>query len=425
METGTIGEKTEINSIETLFQSNSKLNSTRKYIWIILLISLLSHFGASIWDVIFPDIVENVGGTIALWGWASTAFTFTQFIFQFPNAKLSDKYGRRKIIVICMFIYGIGSTLALLGDNVVYLILSRMIQGIGAISAVVLAAIADFTEHKNDKIVVAGRNLTQTLGWILGMFIGGIIGDIFGINAAIIMCIILGFSTSALAYFFLSSNSNNQLKNGQNTPIQKNKNWIKELFQVPEYIYGLIFGSLRYFLYQAIVSYLMWYLKDTWGFSASRRANLLIPVMIFYIIGLFLAGNKSKSKILTLIYGSIGFCVIGIGTILTSLIGPNMSIWFLITSIAFASIGFGLAHTTLTSIMIMKIPAESRGGGTGIAMTVNYGMIILSPLVMTWASEQGGVQFPFLIIGIISLGIMCSAILFSKKLRESDDQKGK
>src|SRR6056297_283680 len=199
-------------------EQQEKSYHQKKYIWYILTLSLFNYFGATAWDVIFPDIVTRANGTVSLWGYAYAAFNITKFIFQIPNANLSDKIGRSKVISLCLFLFGIGSTLVLWAYEPWILILARALQGAGAVSAVFLAAISDYSKGKDKGMIVAGRNLSQTLGWILGMMAGGIVAEYFGLRVAIILCVLIGFIGGGIAFFLVDEgDKKNIVESGSNS----------------------------------------------------------------------------------------------------------------------------------------------------------------------------------------------------------------
>ena len=122
-----------------------------------------------------------VGGqSHLLVGIALGAYGITQAILQIPFGWLSDKYGRKPVIYFGLILFAIGSFVAASADNIYLVIVGRLIQGAGAISAVVQALAADLTrsEHRTKAMAIIGATigvsfaLSIVLGPVLNQWIG-------------------------------------------------------------------------------------------------------------------------------------------------------------------------------------------------------------------------------------------------------------
>ena len=74
---------------------------------------------------------------------------------QIPFGLLSDRYGRKKIILIGLLIFLVGSIICAYTNNIYYLVLGRALQGAGAISGVLMALLSDSTAEKNRTVSMA------------------------------------------------------------------------------------------------------------------------------------------------------------------------------------------------------------------------------------------------------------------------------
>ncbi|MHA1730687.1 MAG: MFS transporter [Promethearchaeota archaeon] len=417
----------------------------RNFLIVVLVLSLLGHFGSSAWDVVFPDLVVRAGGAVALWGWAYAAFNLTQFLFQIPNAWLSDKYGRRRVIGLCLVVYGTGSTLALWAGSPAMLIAARAVQGVGAISAIVLAAVTDYSTEETKGLAVAGRNLTQVLGWVGGMMVGGLLADAVGLEASIWLCVGVGFGGAFLSFGFLRERPARErppapprtgtrpgitpaipstpagardgdggasgVGGGDAAPTAPS--WFRTITRLPSYQYGLAFGAIRYLLYQAVVTYALWYMAGTWHFSSTQRALTLFPVIVSYVAGLFLAGKVTSRKVHNLRLTVLAFSMVACGTLLVGLT-PVGVVYLLLLALVILSFGFGVAHTTLTFTIVSDLGERVRGAGSGFAMTVQYAMIVLAPLVMSYSAGAWGDVVPFFLAAALALVVAVLALALGK-----------
>lgn len=101
------------------------------------------------------------GDSRTLVGIALGTYGLTQGILQMPYGMASDRYGRKRVIVIGLLLFAIGSFVAAWGPSIVIVILGRALQGAGAISAPVTAFAADLTrdEHRTKAMAMIGGSI--------------------------------------------------------------------------------------------------------------------------------------------------------------------------------------------------------------------------------------------------------------------------
>ena len=91
------------------------------------------------------------GANPFLLGLAMGIYGFFQSVLQIPLGFLSDRVGRRKVIIGALLVFVLGSVIAALSDHIYWLMLGRALQGMGAIAGVLLALVSDLTrlEHRS------------------------------------------------------------------------------------------------------------------------------------------------------------------------------------------------------------------------------------------------------------------------------------
>ena len=101
------------------------------------------------------------GESQTLVGFALGAYGLTQGLLQIPFGMASDRYGRKRVIVTGLLIFALGSFVAAMGTNIGIVILGRVLQGAGAISAAVVAFTADLTreQHRTKAMAVIGGSI--------------------------------------------------------------------------------------------------------------------------------------------------------------------------------------------------------------------------------------------------------------------------
>ncbi|MBE0613449.1 MAG: MFS transporter [Burkholderiales bacterium] len=116
--------------------------------------------------LILPVFAEHArhipgGGSKALIGLAMGAYGLTQAVFQIPFGIASDRWGRKRVIVIGLILFAIGSAIAALAGDIWMVVLGRVVQGVGAISAAVTALAADLTreQHRTKVMAMIGASI--------------------------------------------------------------------------------------------------------------------------------------------------------------------------------------------------------------------------------------------------------------------------
>jgi predicted MFS family arabinose efflux permease len=109
------------------------------------------------------------GDDLTLVGLAIGAYGLTQALLQIPFGWWSDRYGRKPVVYIGLVIFAIGSFIAALAPNIYIVILGRMLQGAGAISAAVMAMTADLTREEQRAKAMAMIGSTIGIAFALSL----------------------------------------------------------------------------------------------------------------------------------------------------------------------------------------------------------------------------------------------------------------
>lgn len=134
-------------------------------------LSLSSIFGLRMLGMfvilpVFAFYAEGLpgGDNLTLVGIAIGVYGLTQACLQVPFGWWSDRYGRKPVIYVGLAIFAAGSFIAAIGTHIYIVILGRMLQGAGAISAAVMAMTADLTrdEHRGKAMAMIGSTIGAT-----------------------------------------------------------------------------------------------------------------------------------------------------------------------------------------------------------------------------------------------------------------------
>lgn len=101
------------------------------------------------------------GDNLTLVGMALGAYGLTQAVFQIPFGMVSDHFGRKRVIVVGLLMFALGSIVAAMAPDMYWMIAGRVLQGAGAISAAVTALASDLTreQHRTKVMALIGSSI--------------------------------------------------------------------------------------------------------------------------------------------------------------------------------------------------------------------------------------------------------------------------
>ncbi len=183
----------------------SKKQAAVGFIFITVLLDVIG------WGIIIPVvpnlIKELIQGDISeaakYGGWLTFSYAITQFIFAPVIGNLSDKYGRRPVLLISLFGFSLDFLLLAYAPTIVWLFIGRILSGItGASFTTASAYIADVSNHENRAKNFGLMGAAFGLGFIIGPVVGGLLGQ-FGTRIPFIAAAILCMLNFLYGYFIL------------------------------------------------------------------------------------------------------------------------------------------------------------------------------------------------------------------------------
>ena len=143
----------------------------------------LRMFGLFIILPVFALYAETLpgGSNHALVGLALGSYGLTQAILQIPFGWASDRWGRKRVIVIGLVFFAAGSIVAALAHDIGWIIAGRTLQGVGAISAAVIALAADLTRDAVRTRTMAAIGMTIGVTFGLSIVAGPVLDTLIGV----------------------------------------------------------------------------------------------------------------------------------------------------------------------------------------------------------------------------------------------------
>jgi DHA1 family tetracycline resistance protein-like MFS transporter len=378
------------------FMGNSR-QAALGFIFITLLIDV-TGFGIII-PVVPGLITELIHGDLSqaskYGGWLMGAYAVMQFVFAPVLGNLSDRYGRRPVLLFSLFGFGSDYLFTAFAPSIGWLFVGRIVAGItGASMTTAMAYIADVStpEKRAQNFGLVGAAFG--LGFIIGPVIGGLIGT-FGTRTPFFVAAGLCFLNWLYGYFILPESLSKQNRR----PFQwKRANPVGSLMQIKKYpaLTGLI-GSLVliYLAAHAVQStwsyYGMekfgWHKKEV-GISLGVVGAMVALVQIFVIKKAIPALGQAKCVYTGLVLYSIGMLLFGLAS----------QGWMMYTFTIVYCLG-GIAGPALQGIMSGQVPSNEQGELQGtlnsmISITTIVGPLMMTNLFAWFTSKNAPIQLP-------------------------------
>ncbi|WP_331828324.1 MFS transporter [Candidatus Blochmannia sp. SNP] len=161
-------------------------------------------------------------------GIAIGIYGLMQIIFQLPFGLMSDRIGRKPVIVGGLILFALGSEIAAVTNNIWGLIVGRALQGSGAISSSLIALLLESVREQHHIKAMASVGISFGITFAISMICGPIITDMFGLHGLFHTIAILAILAIVFTYVVITPISFYPTKNNENLFVTVNK--IKKIF---------------------------------------------------------------------------------------------------------------------------------------------------------------------------------------------------
>jgi MFS transporter, DHA1 family, tetracycline resistance protein len=341
-------------------------------------------------------------------GWLLVVYALMQFVFAPVLGNLSDRYGRRPVLLFSLFGFGIDYLFVAFAPTFAWFFIGRVISGItGASFTTASAYIADIstaeTRAKNFGLLGAAFGL----GFIIGPAIGGLLSG-FGVRAPFYAAAILTLLNWLYGYFILPESLS---KENRRAFSWKRANPVGSLLHLNKYpaIAGLVFSLILVYLAAHAV-------QSNWSFFTMYRFKWtekmvglslsLVGLLVAVVQGGLIRVINPKLGNERSVY--IGLCLYATGMFLFAFATQS---WMMYAFLLPYCMG-GIAGPALQAIIAGHVPAneqgELQGGLTGLmSLTSIFGPLIMTNLFYYFTKSSNPVHFPgvsFLLGGLLMLG---------------------
>ncbi|MDO3386178.1 MFS transporter [Gilvimarinus sp. SDUM040013] len=307
------------------------------------------------------------GASAALLGLALGAYGASQALLQIPFGVLSDKIGRKPVIVGGLLIFIAGSVIAALADSVWGLIIGRLLQGCGAIASAVMALVTDLTADENRTKAMASIGASIGVSFALALVLGPALAGVGGLSLIFWVTAALGLVGIYVILFLVPSVAPSVKRRRESGAVpqlllQTLRN--KELLRLDLGIFALHFVLMASFVVVPVV------LSGPLGLARADHWLVYLPLLGFSFIAMLpfiiIAEKRRQMKPVFL----LAISLIGVSLAWLMLV-PKGMLWWIIGLFGFF-MAFNLLEATLPSLVSKMAPAGSKGTATGIYSTAQF-----------------------------------------------------
>ena len=359
----------------------TKKKSAIFFIFITLLIDITG------WGIIIPVIPslikELIHGDISLaskyGGWLSFAYASTQFLFASILGGLSDKFGRRPVILASLLGFSINFLIQGFAPSIFWLFVGRIFSGItGASITPASAYIADVSTDENRAKNFGMIGMAFGLGFIIGPVFGGLLGQ-FGSRVPFFAASVLCLVNFIYGYFALPESLD---KKDRRSFEWKRANPIGSLLQLKKYpqILGLVFALVfMYIAFHALQTNWSFYTMYKFGWNEKWVGiSLGVSGLVAALVqgGLIRIVNPKIGNERSILYGMICYAF---GMFLFAFATES---WMMYAILIPYGLG-GIAGPSLQAAISSQVPKNKQGELQGALASLASSTAIIGPPLMT------------------------------------------
>ncbi len=364
--------------------------------------SLASVFGVRMLGLfmilpVFAIYGEQLAGYSPLWlGLAIGAYGLTQALLQIPMGILSDKYGRKPVILAGLVVFLIGSVVAALSTSIYGVVIGRAIQGMGAIASAILALAADLSREEQRPKVMATIGMFIGLSFTLAMILGPIVADAFGLSGLFWFTALLTIIAMLLIQFVVPY-SVSKAPRGDNVALPKQ---VVKLIRHPQ-LARLNAGV--FVLHMALTACFITLPKQfvASGLALENHWQLYLPTLLgsFFLMVPFMIIAMKKQQEKPMFSGAVA--LLSLALFFLWLLPTGLG--SLIFSVVLFFTAFNYLEATMPSILSRIAPAGVKGSVMGIYSTSQFLGAFAGGIIGGFVASRLGEHSIFLVMAFISL----------------------
>ncbi|NIK78563.1 ACDE family multidrug resistance protein [Paenibacillus castaneae] len=410
---------------EDLSTSNEKKSKTasggKGKIWefiALATIPMVLVFGNSMLVPVLPEMQRALKISTFQSSLVITIFSLAAGIFIPVIGYLSDRYGRKVIIIPALIVYGAGGILAGFGavwNSYSIIIIARAIQGIAAsgTAPIAMALVGDLYSGGTESKALGLTEASNGAGKVLSPIIGSLLALIVwyaSFFAFPVFC-----ALSLLAVLFLIK----EPKKNQKQKLSEYINKIKQVFKEKGrwLITSFLAGSLGLFILFGVLFYLSNILEEKpYNIDGVKKSFILAIPLLGLVITSYTTGSLIKKKGLLIRWlMNIGLLTMTLSLAATIFFFKN--IYVFIGLLTISSIGTGLLLPCLNTMITGAVQKSERGMITSLYNSLRFLGVAAGPPLFGWMMEKSD-RLVFISVSSLSLITLCLVFFLIKPPRE-------
>ncbi|HBK04335.1 MAG TPA: MFS transporter [Acetobacteraceae bacterium] len=344
------------------------------------------------------------GSTPYLVGEALGIYGLSQGLLQIPFGLLSDRFGRKPLIIVGLILFAIGSAVAALSTSIGGVILGRVLQGSGAVGSVILALVADLTSEENRTKAMATVGITIGGSFMVALVTGPILATFIGVQGIFWLMVGLALVGIAITEFIVPTPLQVRVhRDAEAVPaLIGSVLWNGELLRLDIGIFALHAMLTASFL---VVPGL---LRGTLAIANHNDWMIYLPVLLISIAvmvpAIIVAEKYRRMK---------GVFVCAVVALLVSQVmlyfGAH-NLYALLAALTIFFSGFNVMEASLPSLITKVAPPDAKGTAMGLYSSLQFLGIFVGGVVGGWANQTGGAAAVFALTAVLALLWLLAAV---------------
>lgn len=320
--------------------------------------------------MVYPVFAAYAGGLSGsspyLVGEALGIYGLTQGLLQIPFGLLSDKFGRRRMIVIGLLLFALGSAIAASSTSIAGMIVGRALQGAGAVGAVILAMVADLTSDRSRTKAMAIVGITIGASFLIALVAGPIAASLVGVPGIFWLMVVLAAAGIAVTLFVVPSPKREAVhRDAETVPA-----FFGSVLRNP----ALLKLNLGIFVLHAILTatflVVPGLLRETLDVAPHNDWVIYLPVLLVSVVimGAAIGLGDRRGHGGMVFMGAI--MVLAVANVLL-LYGSANAIMLIAALIVFFS-AFNILEANLPSLVSKAAPAQAKGTALGVYSSLQF-----------------------------------------------------
>jgi MFS family permease len=337
--------------------------------------------------MVYPVFAAYAGGLSGsnpyLIGEALGIYGLTQGLLQIPFGLLSDKFGRKLMIVIGLLLFIAGSAVAAASTSISGLIFGRALQGAGAVGSVILAMLADLTSEGSRTKAMAVVGITIGGSFLIALVIGPIIASFVGVPGLFWLMGVLGLA--GIAIILLAVPAPRRLE------VHRDAETVPSVLGAVLRDRALLRLDLGIFVLHAVLTAMFLVvpglLRATLKIAPDADWKIYLPVLLVSVLVMGAAISFERRQRGQAVF--IGAIVALAASNVLMVVGGGQTIALIGALIVFFS-AFNILEASLPSLVSKAAPAEAKGTALGVYSSLQFFGIFAGGAAGGWLNQHAG-----------------------------------